>query len=187
VAISAHKIYGPRGAGAVWLRGDLVIDAVIGGGHQERERRPGTENVVGIAGAGAAAELAASRISGDRDAAVALTARLEVGLAEIGAEIVGAAGPRVGNTTCARFAGVAADVIVCALDLEGFAISAGAACTSGRLEPSLVLSAMGYDDAASMEAVRISVGRGNTAAEIDALVAALGPIAERARTHGGWC
>lgn len=187
VAISAHKIYGPRGAGAVWIDPGLELEPVIGGGHQERERRPGTENVAGIAGTGAAAAMALERLAADRAHAAALIARLEEGLRErpaIGAEVVGAGAARIANTSCLRFAGAPAEVVVQGLDLAGFAVSAGAACTSGRLEPSPVLLAMGYSPVAATEAVRVSVGRDNSEADIDRLIAALEPVVARARQFG---
>jgi cysteine desulfurase len=182
LALSAHKIYGPPGVGALWLRRDLVIEPIVGGGHQERDRRPGTENLPGIAGAGAAAEVAAGRLEADAARAAALTARFEAGLAAIeGATVVGAAAPRIGNTSCVHLAGAPGDAVVAALDLAGFAVSAGAACTSGRLEPSPVLLAMGFDAAAASQAIRVSVGRANVEDDIEALLEVLPGVVARVR------
>jgi cysteine desulfurase len=107
---------------------------------------------------------------------------LEAGLAAIeGATVVGAAAPRIGNTSCVRLAGAPGDAVVAALDLAGFAVSAGAACTSGRLEPSPVLLAMGFDAAAASQAIRVSVGRANVEDDIEALLEVLPGVVARVR------
>ena len=151
------------------------------GGHQERGRRPGTENVVGIAGFGAAARAAADPA---RWAPVAaLTARLEAGLDALGVAVRARGAPRVAGTVNAHPAGALGESVVVALDLAGIAASTGAACTSGSVRPSPVLLGAGEPPAAAREAVRFSLGPGNTADEIDRLLAVLPGILARARAH----
>lgn len=185
MAISAHKFYGPKGVGALWVRDGLSLPALFEAGHQERERRPGTENVVGIVGMGAAAELAARRLDDDRARICELSAYFEEGLREglraFGPEIHAADAPRIGNTVNARFPGALGETVVAALDLAGFAVSTGAACTSGSVEPSPVLLGIGLTPERAVEAVRFSLGRGNQRAHIDALLAVLPDIIARAR------
>lgn len=182
VALSAHKLGGPKGAGALWVRADAAEALpVFAGGHQERGRRPGTESPVALAGFGAAA------------AAVDLAAwpevcrlgeRLERGLTELaGVRVHGAGGPRVGGTINAGFAGALGESVVTALDLQGFSASTGAACSSGSAQPSPVLLALGRTAEEAREAVRFSLGLGVDAAAIDALLAALPPVLERARRY----
>ena len=173
LAVSAHKFYGPKGVGALWLAPSLQVDSVIGSGHQERERRPGTENLSGIVGAGVAAELATERLAADVARAGRHCEEIELWVDRIGGETIGGYSEKVANTTCLRFPGAPAETMVQALDLAGFAVSAGAACTSGKLAPSPVLLAMGYDEAAATEAVRVSTGRATTDADIEALLDAL--------------
>ncbi|HET6612941.1 MAG TPA: cysteine desulfurase family protein [Kofleriaceae bacterium] len=179
VAISAHKIGGPKGAGALWIRPGLDIAPTHAAGHQERERRPGTENVVGIAGFGAAARVARETCRQDM---AALASLLEDGLGEIpGTRIHGRGAPRVGNTVNAGFSGVLGETLCQALDLAGFAVSTGAACTSGSVKPSAVLLAIGLSADEAKSAVRFSLGPTTTEAEIRALVAALPALVARAR------
>jgi cysteine desulfurase len=181
LAISAHKLGGPAGAGALALALDDALP-LVDGGHQERGRRPGTENVIGIAGFGAAAEAASA--AGWREVA-ALGDRLERGLLALpGVRIHGAGAPRVGGTINAGFAGALGESIVVALDLAGVAASTGAACTSGSVQPSPVLLALGLAPHAARSAVRFSLGRSTTAAEVDAALERLAPIVARARAHG---
>lgn len=183
VAISSHKLGGPKGAGAVWLRSDAAEALpLFEGGHQERGRRPGTENPVALAGFGAAAAAADPA----RWAAVrALGERLERGvLALEGARIHGAGAPRLGGTINAGFGGARGESLVMALDLAGIAAATGAACSSGSVQPSPVLLALGLSANAAREAVRFSLGCETSEAEIDAALAALPPIVERARRFG---
>lgn len=180
VALSAHKLGGPAGIGAAWLRRGLAIEPLWPGGHHERGRRPGTENVVGIAGFGAAAAAIDPTAHG---AVAALTARLEAGLVVPGATIRAQAAPRVGNTVNARFAGARGDAIVMALDLAGVAVATGAACTSGSVRPSAVLLALGESIAEARAAVRFSLGPSNTSAEVDRVLALLPAIVARVRLH----
>jgi cysteine desulfurase len=180
LALSAHKLGGPAGAGALALSLDDALP-LVDGGHQERGRRPGTENVLGIVGFGAAAVAADSTAW---PSVAALGDRLERGLLAFGdVRIHGAAAPRVGGTINAGFAGALGESIVVALDLAGVAASTGAACTSGSVQPSPVLLALGLPSAAARSAVRFSLGRSTTAAEIAAVLSRLAPILARARAH----
>ena len=181
LTLSAHKIAGPKGVGALWLRDGLDVEPLVRGGHQERERRPGTENVVGIVGFGAAA----TEVDPAAWAAVAtLGDRLEQGILAIpGTRIHGADRPRVGGTVNAGFAGARGQDLVIALDLEGIAASTGAACTSGSVKPSEVLLGLGLAPGQALEAVRFSLGRGTTEAQIDEVVERLVPLVQRARLH----
>ena len=179
LAISAHKIGGPQGVGALAL---AIDDAVVGFGHQERGRRGGTENTLGIAGFGAAAaaigESAAWHVVRD------FGNLLEAGIVAIpGTRIHGLGTARIGGTINAGFAGARGEAIVIALDLAGVAASTGAACTSGTLQPSPVLLALGQTPDEAREAVRFSLGRTTTRDEIERVVALLAPIVERARLH----
>ena len=167
LALSAHKIYGPKGVGALYIKRGTRLKAFVRGGSQERNRRAGTENVAGIVGLGRAAELAredmgaeSSRLSGLRD-------RLEAQLLAIpGAQRNGEA-PRVPNTANVSFSGVEAESLVMALDLAGVAVSTGAACAAGAVEPSHVLRAMGLPLERVQASLRFSLGRGTTAEHVD--------------------
>jgi cysteine desulfurase len=182
LAISAHKLGGPQGAGALAIALDAGLP-LVEAGHQERGRRPGTENTLGIIGFGVAADAADPAAW---PAVAALGDRLETGLTTIpGSRIHGAGAPRVGGTINAGFAGARGESIVIALDLVGIAASTGAACTSGSIQPSPVLLGLGLPPDQASEAVRFSLGRTTTAAEIDAVLARLPAIVERARAHRG--
>lgn len=178
LAISAHKIGGPQGVGAVVV----AIDAeTVSGGHQERGRRGGTENTLGIVGFGAAAQ---AIDLASWAAVVELGSRLEAGLRSIAdVRIHGAGASRIGGTINAGFAGARGEAIVIALDLAGVAVSTGAACTSGTLQPSPVLLALGQSPDGAREAVRFSLGRTNTVDEIDRVLALLPNIIQRARAR----
>jgi cysteine desulfurase len=180
LALSAHKLGGPQGTGAVAIALDSALP-VVAAGHQERGRRGGTENAIGIAGFGAAA---AAVDVGAWPAVAELGARLERGLAAIpGVRIHGAGAPRTGGTVNAGFSGAYGDAIVIALDLAGIAVSTGAACTSGSIEPSPVLLGLGQTPAQAREAVRFSLGLGTTADQIDEVLGRLPAIVSRARQH----
>jgi cysteine desulfurase len=178
VAISAHKLGGPSGVGALWIRPGVELAALPGGGHQEKGRRAGTENVAGIAGFGA---VAAGVDPADWPRVAALGERLEAGLVALGARVHGAGAPRVGGTINAGFPGVLGESVVIALDLAGVAASTGAACTSGTVAPSPVLLALGLSAVEARRAVRFSLGRTNTEAEIDRVLALLPRILDTAR------
>jgi cysteine desulfurase len=180
LVISAHKLGGPQGAGAVALAHDDGLP-LIEAGHQERGRRPGTENMLGIVGFGAAA---ADADPASWPAVAALGERLEAGLRAIpGVRIHGAGTLRVGGTVNAGFAGARGESIVIALDLAGIAASTGAACTSGSIQPSPVLLGLGLSPDEAREAVRFSLGRTTTAGEIDVVLERLPSIVARARSH----
>jgi len=178
-AISAHKLHGPKGVGALWLRAGAPFAAPIEG-HQERGLRPGTENLAGIVGFGVAARFASDEAAWAREAS--LRDRLEAAaLAIPGARRHGDAEHRVPNTTSLAFSGVPGDVLVAALDLDGVAASTGSACTSGTVEPSAVILALGQPRERAAEAVRFSLGRETTVEEIDYVVGILPRIVARIR------
>ena len=178
LVISAHKLGGPQGIGALAIALDDGLP-LVDGGHQERGRRPGTENTLGSVGFGAAA---ATVDVGAWPAVAALGAELERGLLAIaGVRIHGADRPRIGGTINAGFDGALGESIVVALDLAGIAVSTGAACTSGSVQPSAVLLALGYRPDEARSAVRFSLGRSTTRAEIDRVLEVLPAIVERAR------
>lgn len=172
LSLSAHKIGGPNGVGALWLRGGVDVAPLWHGGHQERGRRAGTENVAGIVGFGAAA--AAVELPSP-----ALRDRFEAGARALGARVHGGGALRVPTTSNVAFAGVDGELLMEALDLEGVAVSTGAACSSGSLEPSPVIVALGIGDA--REALRVSFGRGNSAGEVDRVLALLPSLIARIR------
>lgn len=182
LAVSAHKACGPKGAGALWVRRGLDLGPLFPGGHQERGLRPGTENVLGAVGLGVAAELAATEGIAAQPAVAALAAQLEQGvLAVPGSRIHGAGAPRVPGTVNAGFLGAPGELVVQGLDLAGIAVSTGAACTSGVVAASPVLLALGIGSARAVEGVRLSLGRGSSAADIEALLEVLSSIVERVR------
>jgi cysteine desulfurase len=178
LAISAHKFGGPKGIGALIVRDGVELPALIHGGGQERRRRGGTENIPGIAGFGAAAEAARQTIA-ERSRITTLRDRLEVGLVALtpDAEIIGAAVERLANTTCVAVPGLSAETLVIRFDLAGFAISAGAACSAGKIGASSVLLAMGLPEAMARSAVRISLGPTTTDRDIDRFLSAWRDIA----------
>ncbi len=184
LAVSAHKFNGPKGAGALWIRRGTRMTAHLTGGRHERNRRAGTENVAGIAGLGAAALLAREKMAAGARELAALRDRLEAGvLGRVpGTAVNGDIASRVPNTTNISFDGIEAESLLIALDLEGFAVSTGSACSSGALEPSHVLRAMGLPAHRTQNSIRFSLGLGNTEAEVDQLLAALPPIAEKLRS-----
>ena len=179
LALSAHKIYGPKGVGTLYVRRGTQMKALIRGGGQERNRRAGTENVAGVAGLGRAAVLALEAtgdrtVSGLRDA---LETRL---LALPGARLNGTA-ERIGNTTNVSFDGADAESLVMALDLEGVAVSTGAACAAGAIEPSHVLRAMGLRPSLIQGSLRFSLGRSTTKHDVERTVGAVATCLDRQR------
>ncbi len=182
LALSAHKLGGPQGVGALVVAGAVPLAALQTGGGQERGRRAGTENLPGIAGFGAAASVAAERLR-DYAAVALLRDQAERRLAAIApdAPIHGAQAPRLANTLCIGMPRVPAATQVMALDLAGVMVSAGAACSSGKLRRSQVLEAMGVDAAAAESAIRISLGWSSSAIDIDQLVEAWGALYARTR------
>jgi cysteine desulfurase len=184
--LSSHKLGGPKGVGAVVLAGDRVQpEPLIRGGGQERRQRSGTENVAGIAGFAAAFEAAAGETETFAVEAARLQQRLEAGLQAIRADTVifGERAPRLPNTSCFAVPGVAAEMALIALDLDGVAVSSGSACSSGKVAPSHVLEAMGVDVALAKGAIRVSTGSATTAADIDAFLTAWTKINSRPATR----
>lgn len=180
IAISGHKIGGPQGIGALAITVDEGLP-IVEGGHQERGRRPGTENTLGIVGFGAAA--VAIEAAGWQHARE-LGAELEAKLRTIeGARIHGDDRPRIGTTVNVGFAGARGEAIVMALDIEGISVSTGAACTSGSIQPSAVLLGLGLSDAQAREGVRFSLGPTTTREELNRVLELLPRIVERARRH----
>jgi cysteine desulfurase len=174
-SMSAHKLYAPKGVGALYVRKGTAIAPTTFGGHHERDRRPGTENVPGIAALGAAADLAARSLAVESERLAALRDRLENAvLGRIsGTGINGARWNRTPNTSNIYFDGVDGEAMVIALDLRGFAVSTGSACSSGAITPSHVLTAMGLSADRARASLRFSLGRSNTAEQVDALADAL--------------
>ncbi len=183
LSLSGHKISGPKGAGLLAARSR--VSAVQTGGHQERGRRAGTENVAGIVGMGAALARAVAQQPATEARLRRLRDRLEATAREIpGSRIAGADVPRTCNTLNAAFEGCDGETLLAALDVEGIAVSTGSACSSGSLEPSPVLLAMGYPPALARGAIRFSLWSGNTEEEIERVCALLPAIVARARTGG---
>ena len=182
LSLSAHKIGGPQGVGALVLAPGRQVTAQLRGGGQERSSRAGTENLPGIAGFGAAARAAAAELERQRDLAV-LRDRLEAALLALAPDIAvfGAGVRRLANTSCFALAGLAAETQVMALDLAGVAVSAGAACSSGKLEPSHVLAAMGAGPALASSAIRVSLGWNSRGADVDGFLEAWTTLYSRCR------
>ncbi len=183
LTLSSHKIGGPQGMGAlVARRDDMILEPQILGGGQERSRRSGTENVAAIVGFGVAAYEAAKEIAegSSQKTIAALRDRLESGLEKIlGVHLFSKNAPRLFNTSAFALEGASASILVAALDLAGFAISAGSACSSGKVRPSHVIKAMGYEPSLSAAAIRVSLGTRNTKEEIDGFLAAFASLAKK--------
>ena len=184
LSISAHKFYGPKGVGALWIRRGVRLQAPLTGGKQERSRRAGTENVAGIAGMGVAAREAIAKMDAEAARLSALRDRLEDGILRgvTGTALNGVRSPRVPNTTNISFDRTEAESLLIALDLEGVAVSTGSACSSGTLEPSHVLKAMGFPPHRTQNSLRFSLGAANTEADIDRVIAVLPGIVEKLRS-----
>ena len=183
LSLSAHKFNGPKGAGALWIKRGTRMQPTVTGGKHERNRRAGTENVAGIAGLGAAARLAAGKMPADAARVGALRDRLETGILRDvpGTAVNGARDSRVPNTTNISFERVEAESLLIALDLEGIAVSTGSACSSGTLEPSHVLKAMGLPSHRTQNSLRFSLGMFSTQEEVDRVVAVLPSLVEKLR------
>jgi cysteine desulfurase len=184
LSLSAHKFYGPKGAGALFIKRGARVTSILTGGKHERNRRAGTENVPAIAGLGVAASLAARKMEREAARLRAMRDRLEAAVlaAVPGTAVNGAREPRVPNTTNISVDGVEAESLLIALDLEGIAVSTGSACSSGTLEPSHVLRAMGLPAHRTQNSIRISLGAGNTEAEIDQFVHKLPAVVAKLRS-----
>jgi cysteine desulfurase len=187
LSLSAHKFNGPKGAGALWIKRGTRVAAILTGGKHERNRRAGTENVAAIAGLGAAAALATGKMTTEAARLSALRDRLEneILAAIPDTAVNGARDARVPNTTNISFGGVEAESLLIALDLEGVAVSTGSACSSGTLEPSHVLRAMGFPVHRTQNSIRLSLGAGNTDEQVDYVVAKLPAIVGKLRALTG--
>jgi cysteine desulfurase len=180
LTLSAHKLGGPKGAGALIMRADLQIEPLVKGGGQERGQRAGTENVAGIAGFGAAAEAARLAFPAESPRMMALRGLLDAGIRQACAEAVifGLEAERLPNTTLFTVPGMKAETAVIAFDLEGVAVSSGAACSSGKVAPSHVLAAMGIAPELARGAIRVSLGYATTELEIEAFLGAWTKLVE---------
>ncbi len=184
MSVSGHKIYGPKGVGAMYLKRRTPFEPLLRGGGQERKRRCGTYNTAGIVGFGRAAELAADYVTPEAMAQTArLRDRLEQGLlARLdGVEVNGDLASRLPNTSNVSFDAVDGEGLVLSLDLKGIAVSTGSACTSGSLDPSHVLLALGKDPRWLDAAIRFSLGRSTTEADVDAVLEATVAEVQRLR------
>lgn len=187
LSLSAHKFNGPKGAGALWIKRGTRIIAILTGGKHERTRRAGTENVPAIAGMGEAAKLAAGKLHKDGARLTSLRDRVEKGVLSAipGTAVNGALEPRVPNTTNISFEGIEAESLLIALDLEGIAVSTGSACSSGTLEPSHVLRAMGFPAHRTQNSIRISLGQGNSEEQVDYFLGKLPEVVQKLRSLTG--
>jgi cysteine desulfurase len=181
LALSAHKFYGPKGVGALYVRRGTRLKALLRGGSQERNRRAGTENVAGIAGLGRAAEIARRELRSEAGRLAALRDALEALLLAIPGARRNGDGPRVPNTTNVSFQDVEAESLLMALDLMGIAVSTGAACAAGAVEPSHVLRGMGLAMERVQGSLRFSLGRSTTAEDVERAAAAVAECVERQR------
>ena len=171
ISLSAHKIGGPQGIGALVMNEDIPLISLIRGGGQERSRRAGTENVPGIVGFGAAAKLAAENLGKANEIGI-LRDHLELRVKEIApdAEVFGESVERLPNTTCLTMPNIASETQVMKFDLTGIMVSAGSACSSGKVQTSHVLKVMGIVEDVASTAIRVSLGHGNTMDEVEHFV-----------------
>ena len=184
LSLAAHKFYGPKGVGLLYIRKGTAIDPYLIGGHHERKRRAGTENVPGIVGFAAAAKLAAEQMDADRERIGALRDRLEAKIVEAVPHVIVNGHPtqRTFNTLNISFKYIEGEGILLTLDMQGVAVSTGSACTSGDLSPSHVLIALGRKVADSHGAIRFSLGHDNTEEDIDFVAGILPGVVERFRS-----
>ena len=195
LSISGHKLYAPKGIGALYVRGGTRLRQLLYGGHHQRGFRPGTENVAGIVGLGRAAEIARKSLAEDARRISTLRDKLQQGLLQQVpySHVNAGAAPRTPNTTNLVFPGVEGEALLIALDLKGLACSTGAACSSGAVEPSHVLTAIGLPPEEARASLRFSLGRHTTVADIDfalnvvpaavALLRELSPTYQKAVAH----
>ncbi len=183
LSLSAHKLHGPKGVGAMYIRRGTILRPLLYGGHHERDRRPGTENVPGIVGLGKAAEMAAQHGTSEAQQIGALRDRLEEGILKAipATRVVGDRERRLPSTSNISFDYIEGEGFVIAMDLKGIACSTGAACSSGSLEPSHVLSAIGRKEQARTS-IRFSLGRFNNAEDIDYTLEVLPGAVEQLRS-----
>jgi cysteine desulfurase len=183
LSIAAHKFYGPKGVGALYVRRGTKVDPLLFGGSHENERRAGTENVAAIVGLAKAAELATTKMGEEQCRLFGLTEKLgeEIARRVSGAHRNGHAKQRIGNTINFSFDGCEEEGLLLGLDLEGVAVSSGSACAVGSLEPSHVLKAMGLPHELTRAAVRFSFGNGNTTEDVGYILEALRKVVDRLR------
>ena len=175
LTLGAHKFYGPLGAAALWIRKGAPLTPLLRGGSQERQRRAGTQNVPAIVGLGKAAELARLELVERCEHLLSLRRRFESGLEGIPDIVIhGKQAERLPNTTHVAFLGIDNQALLIRLDLAGFAVSAGSACSSGTVEASRTLLGMGVSQEEAMSAIRVSVGQSNTSDEVDGFLEVLG-------------
>ena len=183
LSLSAHKIYGPKGIGALYVRRGVKIDSLIHGGHHERNRRAGTENVPNIVGLGKGCELAKKRLDTESEHLWQLTEKLRVGLQEQLEKVHQNGHPqkRLPGTLNLSFEFIEGESLILNLDMQGICVSTGSACTSGSLEPSHVLTSMGLPPEVAHGSVRFSLGGGNTEEEVNYALETIPPIVNRLR------
>jgi len=183
LSLSAHKMHGPKGAGALYVRRGVALTPHTPGGGQEKRRRAGTENTLAIVGFGSAARLAVERRSLDAPATARRRDRLERGILDRvpDARVLGAGIARLPNTLAVAFSGASGEALLIRLDLEGVAVSVGSACSSGTIAPSPALLALGLTRAEALSVVRFSLSRETTDAEIDRVLALLPGVVEDVR------
>ena len=184
LSVSAHKFYGPKGIGALWVKRGVRLSPFLSGGKQERNRRAGTENVPGVIGMGVAATGALRKMATDAVRLGALRDRLENGILSSvqGTEVNGSRPGRVPNTTNISFDRIEAESLLIALDLEGIAVSTGSACSSGTLEPSHVLKAMNLSTHRAQNSIRFSFGASNSEEQVDRVIEILPRIVSKLRS-----
>lgn len=184
LSLSAHKIYGPKGVGALYIKKGTKLTKLIHGGHHEYNLRAGTENVAGIVGLGMAAELAEKELNKEAGYLAALRDKLQKGIEKFIPDIKLNGHPvkRLPNTLNISFEYLEGESIILSLDMEGIAVSTGSACTSGSLEPSHVLGAMGVSAQTSQGSIRFSLGKDNSDSDIDRIIEVLPGIIKRLRS-----
>ena len=182
LTVSAHKIYGPKGAAALVLDKRIELKPLVCGGGQERNLRSGTENVAAIVGFGAACRLAVARLEQDASRLAVLRAQVEAGLAAVGATVFSRNAPRLPSTTFFALGGIDGETLVAQLDRAGFAVASGSACSSVSPEPSHTLLAMGIEPAMAKGALRVSLGRANTEEDVARFLQALGETVQKLKT-----
>ena len=184
MTLSSHKMYGPRGAGAIVIDKSIEITPIVYGGGQEKNLRSGTENIAAIVGFGAAAELAKKQLENRYSDLIAMRQKLEQGLNTIqGVTIFAEQATRIPNTTLFAVEGIEGDALLMLLDKKGFAVSSGSACHSSKTEASHVLKAMGVEDRTGVGAIRVSLGIQNTSAEVEQFIAALKEVLQTLRPN----
>jgi cysteine desulfurase len=182
LSISGHKLYAPKGVGALFVKAGTELGPMFFGGHHERDRRPGTENVPGIVGLGKAAQLAMENLDADAARLAARRDRFENALLTLpGVRVNGSVRGRAPNTSNLSFEAAGGEALVIALDLQGVMCSSGAACSSGAVEPSHVLTAIGLTPDQARSSLRFSLGRPTTEQEIDEAIRIIPPVVERLR------